>query len=65
MFAPRPKAFGWDTYYDLNEIYGWLDEKIAAYPNILTGHTVGKSYLGREIRAVLLSHKEVKLVPFH
>lgn len=54
-----PKTFGWDAYYGLDEIYSWLDEKLIQHSNILSNYIVGKSYQGRDIRAVLLSHKEV------
>lgn len=53
------KAFGWTDYYDLEEIYAWLDDQIASYPAILSGLSVGQSYENRTIRAVKLSHKAV------
>lgn len=52
-------AFGWKAYYRLEIIYQWLDEQIKQYPTLLTNLTVGKSYEGRTIRAVKLSHKKV------
>lgn len=54
-----PESLSWNAYYNLEKIYTWLDEKIAQYPKILTNHIVGKSFLGEDIRAVLLSHKSV------
>lgn len=57
----RPKTLTWNGYYGLDEIYAWIDEKLAQYPGILTHHIVGKSYQGRDIRAVLLSHKPVTI----
>lgn len=55
-----PQAgFGWESYHTFEEIYDWLDELLAEYPNILTPHLVGYSYEGREIRAVKLSHRPV------
>lgn len=59
--AVRPKTLTWNAYYGLDEIYTWMDEKLAQYPGILTRHSVGKSYQGRDIRAVLLSHKPVTI----
>lgn len=51
-------VFGWKAYYRLGTIYEWLDEQIEKYPQLLTNLTVGKSYQGRAIRAVKLSHKK-------
>ncbi|XP_037038854.1 zinc carboxypeptidase-like [Bradysia coprophila] len=56
--AVRPKDFGWTTYFNYTEIYNWLDELLETYPDILTAHTVGTTYQGREIRAVKLAHNE-------
>jgi len=54
----RPKAFGWTAYNNYTEIYKWLDEILEANPSILSSHSVGTTFQGREIRAVKLSHKE-------
>lgn len=60
--AVRPKDFGWTAYNNYTEIYKWLDELLETYPLILTSHSVGTTFQGREIRAVKLSHKEVKQI---
>lgn len=53
-------TFGWEKYYDLPEIYKWLDQMLEQYPNILTNYNFGKSYENRTLRAVKLSKKQVK-----
>lgn len=55
----RRAGFGWDNYYDLPDIYNWLDEQLAKYPEKLTGYEYGKSYENRTLRAVKLSNKKV------
>lgn len=52
-------TFGWKKYYDLNDIYKWLDQMITNYPNELKNYDIGKSYENRTIRAIKLSRKEV------
>lgn len=52
-------SYGWKQYYQLSEIYGWLDEMLSKYPNLLTHLNYGKSYEGRPLRAVKVSHKKV------
>lgn len=62
----RPKvqsrAFDWTDYKNYTEIYDWLDEQLAAFPNILTGLTIGTTFEGRPIRAVKLSNKAVSYI---
>lgn len=53
------KGYGWERYYTISEIYRWLDDKLAEYPEILTDLTVGTSFENRTIRAVRLSQKQV------
>lgn len=53
-------GFGWTAYYNLDEIYNWIDEQLVAYPQILTNLTVDYAYQGRAIRAVRLSHRSVR-----
>lgn len=48
-------AFGWKQYYNINEIYGWLDEMLRRYPRELTNYNIGRTYEQRMIRAVKLS----------
>lgn len=56
MPSVKPRALGWESYYRLDDIYAFLDEKIAAFPNAISGFTVGQSYEGRLIRGVKISY---------
>lgn len=58
--AIRPRSFGWTAYNNYTEIYDWLDVLLATYPTILSSHIVGYTYQERPIRAVKLSHKQVR-----
>lgn len=58
--APR-ESFGWKKYYDLEEIYNFLDQLIEQYSKILTNIDYGKSYENRTLRAIKVSHKPVNL----
>lgn len=51
------ESFGWKKYYNLDAIYAWLDQLLEKYPNVLTNFNYGKSYEGRTLRAVKVSHK--------
>lgn len=53
-------GYGWKQYYNLSDIYNWLDQMLDKYPHLLTHYNYGKSYEGRPLRAVKISHKEVK-----
>ncbi|KFB45620.1 zinc carboxypeptidase [Anopheles sinensis] len=60
--AERPNrstraTFGWTDYYTVEEIYAWMDEIVAQNPSILTGSVYGKSYEGRDLKAIKLSQK--------
>lgn len=50
-------TFGWTKYYELEEIEAWLDEILSAYPSVTEEFIVGKSYEGRTIRGIKISHK--------
>lgn len=56
-FRSFAHGFRWNDYYRLHAIYEWLDELLEKYPNVLTGYVYGKSYEGRPLRAVKVSHK--------
>lgn len=56
MPSVQNRALGWESYYRLSDIFEFLDEKIAAYPGIVTGFIAGQSYEGRLIRGVKISH---------
>lgn len=53
-------SFGWKKYYDLTDIYNWLDQMLSRYPDDLTNYDIGKSHEKRNIRAVKLSRKSVR-----
>lgn len=53
------EGFGWTKYYNLGAIYDWLDQLLKKYPKVLTNYEYGKSYEGRKLRAVKVSHKKV------
>uniref|UniRef100_A0A182QXZ6 Zinc carboxypeptidase A 1 n=1 Tax=Anopheles farauti TaxID=69004 RepID=A0A182QXZ6_9DIPT len=55
--ARRRRAFGWDEYQTLDDIYAWIDEQVAANPTILSVETIGKSYEDRDMKVVKLSYK--------
>lgn len=57
-FSPRG-TFGWEKYYDLPDIYSWLDQLLEEYPDTLSNHNIGKSYENRTIRAIKLSSGKV------
>lgn len=50
-------GFGWNKYNDLNAIYKWLDQLLETHSSVLTNYVYGKSYEGRPLRAVRVSHK--------
>lgn len=55
-------TFGWERYYDLPDIYRWLDQLLEQYPDILTNYDFGKSYENRTMRAVKLSKRKVNMI---
>lgn len=50
-------TFGWTDYYTVDEIYAWMDQMVAQNPTILSGSVYGKSFEGRDLKAIKLSHK--------
>lgn len=54
MPSVQPRAFSWESYYRVNDIYAWLDEIIAAN-SFVSGFIAGQSYEGRLIRGVKIS----------
>ena len=59
MLLSKSNGYGWKKYYNLSEIYGWLDEMLDKYPQLLTHYNYGKSYEDRPLRAVKFSYKKV------
>ncbi|TDG46691.1 hypothetical protein AWZ03_006871 [Drosophila navojoa] len=49
-------TFGWRQYYELAEIYEWLDNIFATYPTVTEEFSIGKSYEGRNIRGIKISY---------
>lgn len=55
----KPRTVSWTAYYTLEEIYEWLDELAATYPDKITVVEGGSSYEGRKIKGVVLSTNAV------
>ncbi|XP_052864272.1 zinc carboxypeptidase A 1-like [Anopheles cruzii] len=53
----RRATLDWTDYYTVEEIYAWMDGITAQYPTILSGTVFGRSYEGRDLKAIKLSHK--------
>jgi murein tripeptide amidase MpaA len=47
----------WTSYHSLEEIYAWLDELAAEFPNVVTLFEIGESYEGRTTRGLKMSHR--------
>ena len=52
----------WSAYYDLDEIYAWMDELKAAYPDKISIVDGGESYEGRKIKGAILATNAVSSV---
>jgi murein tripeptide amidase MpaA len=52
-----PRAFGWDAYYSIQDIYGFLDEMASTYPNAVSLFNIGVSYQRRLMRGLKISYK--------
>ncbi|XP_063622953.1 zinc carboxypeptidase-like [Cydia splendana] len=50
----------WDAYYSLDDIYAWIDDVVAQFPNVVTKVIGGQTYEGREIVGIKISHGEGK-----
>ncbi|KXJ75390.1 hypothetical protein RP20_CCG011861 [Aedes albopictus] len=55
--AKSPRNFGWTDYYSTAQIHAWLNEMVQRYPGVLSSTVYGKSFEGRDLVAVKLSHK--------
>lgn len=40
------RSMQWDAYYELEEIYAWIDDLAKTYPDIVTTEVAGTSYEG-------------------
>ncbi|XP_038206917.1 zinc carboxypeptidase-like [Zerene cesonia] len=47
----------WDRYHNLDEIYKWLDDVAASYPNIVKTVVMGRSFENREIKGIVINYK--------
>lgn len=52
-------GFSWTKYYDLDDIYAWLDQLLKQFSTVLTDIEYGESYERRLLRAIKVSHKQV------
>ncbi|XP_073820582.1 zinc carboxypeptidase-like [Musca autumnalis] len=50
--------FSWTRYYELEDIYKFLDEILAKYPTVTESFTIAQSYEGRAVRGIKISLKE-------
>ncbi|CAG4957122.1 unnamed protein product [Colias eurytheme] len=50
----------WDKYHTLDEIYKWLDDLAATYPNIVKTVVMGRSFENREIKGIVINYKPEK-----
>lgn len=46
----------WDAYYELDDIYAWIDDLARTYPSVATVIYGGRSYEGRLIKGIKISH---------
>uniref|UniRef100_A0A182QAV5 Zinc carboxypeptidase A 1 n=1 Tax=Anopheles farauti TaxID=69004 RepID=A0A182QAV5_9DIPT len=53
----RKNTFGWDAYYRVDAMYGWLDSLVASYPGVVSPLNIGNSFEGRPIKGVKVSYK--------
>lgn len=60
MSESTKAGYGWKQYYNLSDIYDWLDQMLDKYPHLLTHYNYGNSYEGRPLRAIKVSHEKVK-----
>ncbi|GBP92799.1 Zinc carboxypeptidase A 1 [Eumeta japonica] len=58
------RSMRWDEYYTLEDIYSWLDDLVAANPNVVTPIIAGTTYENREIRGVKISHGSGRKIIF-
>ncbi|XP_055847943.1 zinc carboxypeptidase A 1-like [Episyrphus balteatus] len=50
-------GYGWTSYHTLEENYEWLRSLAKAYPKVVSLIVGGKSYEGRQILGIKISHK--------
>ena len=47
--------FAYNKYHQLEEIHGWIDQMVQAYPDLATSFTVGQSYEKRDLKGLKIS----------
>ncbi|XP_061388142.1 zinc carboxypeptidase-like [Musca vetustissima] len=52
------EEFNWTRYYELEDIYKFLDDILAKYPKVTEPFTIAQSYEGRTVRGIKISLKE-------
>ncbi|CAG7724793.1 unnamed protein product [Allacma fusca] len=50
-----PRGMSWNDYYNLDEIYKWLDTLPKKFPDLAKVESMGKSYEGREIKFITIT----------
>ncbi|XP_028167844.1 zinc carboxypeptidase-like [Ostrinia furnacalis] len=54
----------WDAYYELDDIYAWIDDLVATYPTVASTIEGGTSHEGRTIKGIKISHGSGKKIIF-
>lgn len=58
LLSARSEEYDWSDYHDLEETYDWLYSLAEKYPKLIEIIVGGKSYEGRQILGIKLSHKK-------
>jgi carboxypeptidase A len=53
----RQNRFGWSAYYTLDQMYDWMDSFASEHSKVASTFSIGKSYEGRDIKALKISYK--------
>ncbi|XP_047512876.1 zinc carboxypeptidase-like [Pieris napi] len=65
MYTSRNlRSMRWDSYYTLDQINNWLDDLVARYSDVASIIVGGRTYEGRQIRGVKISHGSGKRAIF-
>lgn len=54
----------WNVYYKLDQIYGWLEHLVETHQNVASVIIGGRSYEGRDIKGIRISHGSGKKAIF-
>ncbi|KAK6317875.1 hypothetical protein J4Q44_G00111660 [Coregonus suidteri] len=55
MMERSSKSFNFGAYHPLETIYSWMDDLVAAHPNLVTKEQIGTSYEGRPMYVLKFS----------